>query len=324
MSNKLTLVLIIALSTTQFGKAQQQSQQPPPPISSGGQPTGGTGITQEQADITPEQMAEICNKRAVLQRRHDSLQEAVNSDYSTMNWAGADFQKETSDFEGWASRVEDTQRIREEREAIEDALRPGSMAIEIAKEGPLIALLKEEVSWAYFNVLDAATGQIQKHKIEALSRMTEDQLKMLKQQQYQMKQDVLSFKEVSTKLQGLASCDTTKLVIKEPGPEQPTQTASATPAKTPRSTSPAHHGHTGLIVGGVLAGVGVVGVAAAVAAKSNSSASCSSLENQCSNLVSQCLNQHISSACSQINSACSQSCQCQGFSGFNTGTGSCQ
>lgn len=88
--------------------------------------------------------------------------------------------------------------------------------------------------------------------------------------------------------------------------------------------------HTGLIVGAALAGGAVVaGVAAAKAvssatSSSSSSGNCSAQVQQCNNLAEQCLNENIESACGQIPAACTQMCQCEGFSSFNTGTGSCQ
>ncbi len=92
-------------------------------------------------------------------------------------------------------------------------------------------------------------------------------------------------------------------------------------------------GHHGLIVGSVLAGGAVAG--GVVAAKSLSQAAttgsggsgggnCSNLVTQCNNLAAECLNNNNASACQQIPSVCTQMCQCEGFSGFNTGTGSCQ
>lgn len=91
----------------------------------------------------------------------------------------------------------------------------------------------------------------------------------------------------------------------------------------PGADTPGKKSHTlrnVAIAGGTAAAVG--GTLAAVAPKNGGGSSCSSLENTCINLVNQCLNQHAN--CSQVNAACTQSCQCQGFSSFNVGTGSCQ
>ncbi len=93
----------------------------------------------------------------------------------------------------------------------------------------------------------------------------------------------------------------------------------------------AHAGHPALIIGAAVATVGVVGaVAASKMASSNSSTggsssnSCSALTTSCNNLAAECLDDNNASACVQISSVCTQMCQCDGFSTFNTETGSCQ
>lgn len=89
-------------------------------------------------------------------------------------------------------------------------------------------------------------------------------------------------------------------------------------------------GHTGLIVGtALLGGAAVAGVVAARSLadstpSSSSGGSCTSIVNSCNNLAAECLNDNNASACQQIPSVCTQMCQCEGFSSFNTGTGSCQ
>jgi hypothetical protein len=94
-------------------------------------------------------------------------------------------------------------------------------------------------------------------------------------------------------------------------------------------------GHTGLIIGAtLLGGAAVAGVVAArslsdsstssSSSSSSSGGSCTSLENSCNNLAAECLNDNNASACQQIPSVCTQMCQCEGFSSFNTETGSCQ
>lgn len=97
-----------------------------------------------------------------------------------------------------------------------------------------------------------------------------------------------------------------------------------TPAKAGRA-------HTGLIVGtALLGGAAVAGVVAArslstsTTSSSSSSGSCSSITQSCNNLAAECLNDNNASACAQIPSVCTQMCQCDGFSSFNTETGSCQ
>lgn len=99
----------------------------------------------------------------------------------------------------------------------------------------------------------------------------------------------------------------------------------------PTSAQPVKSAHTGAIVLGTVAAVGVVGaVAAAKMADSTSSTSssssnnCTALTNSCNNLAAECLNDNDASACQQIPSVCTQMCQCDGFSSFNTETGSCQ
>ncbi len=89
--------------------------------------------------------------------------------------------------------------------------------------------------------------------------------------------------------------------------------------------------HTGLIVGtALLGGAAVAGIVAARSladsstSSSSSSGSCTSIENSCNNLSAECLNDNNESACEQISSVCTQMCQCEGFSSFNTETGSCQ
>jgi hypothetical protein len=81
--------------------------------------------------------------------------------------------------------------------------------------------------------------------------------------------------------------------------------------------SPGGHGHTGLIVGGVLAGAGAVGAAAAL-----------SLRKSCGTSPGAQLNQDCfggnSAACQQDIARMNTYCQCNGFSGFNVSTGSCQ
>lgn len=94
----------------------------------------------------------------------------------------------------------------------------------------------------------------------------------------------------------------------------------------------AHVSHTGLIVAGTVAAVGAVGAVAAAKMASDSTSStgssssnnCSALTESCNNLSAECLNDNDASACQQIPSACTQMCQCDGFSSFNTETGSCQ
>lgn len=93
----------------------------------------------------------------------------------------------------------------------------------------------------------------------------------------------------------------------------------------------AHAGHPGLIIGAAVATVGVVGAVAASKmasstspTSSSSSNSCSALTTSCNNLAAECLDDNNASACVQISSVCTQMCQCDGFSTFNTETGSCQ
>jgi hypothetical protein len=90
--------------------------------------------------------------------------------------------------------------------------------------------------------------------------------------------------------------------------------------------------HTGLIVGtALLGGAAIAGVVAArsladtsTSSSSSSGGSCTSIENSCNNLSAECLDDNNESACEQISSVCTQMCQCEGFSSFNTETGSCQ
>lgn len=91
----------------------------------------------------------------------------------------------------------------------------------------------------------------------------------------------------------------------------------------------AHAGHPALIIGGTVAAVGVVAAVAAgkmasTASSTGSGSSCSALTTSCNNLAAECLNDNNASACQQIPSVCTQMCQCDGFSSFNTETGSCQ
>jgi hypothetical protein len=225
-------------------------------------------------------MAAICNKRAELTRQYDSLRSAVDSDYKQMAWAQADFQTNVGKIDWWADFTQKYDSFKEAREAVLDALRPGRIAIATVREGPAIALLREEIEWTTFNVMDAATGQVSKHRIEALTQMTEDQLRLLKIQQKRMEKDVSDLKKVSLQLQPLLACDMTLLVRKEPGEsgnllQKATTlgTAQTEPPPTPAKQVKGGGGHTGLILlvgGGAAAGVAAYAVGVAMKNQSSS------------------------------------------------------
>ncbi len=238
---------------------------------------------QPPANISPDEMAAICNKRAVLTGQYDSLRSAVDSDYSAMRWTQTFFQTKVDQFNWWANFTQNYNSFKEARDSVSDALKPGLFAIEAVKEGPVLAILKQDIEWTTFNVMDAATGQVSKARLQALEQMTEDQLKQLKTQQDQMKKDIQALKDVSAQLQPLPACDTTKLIPKEPQqPVSPSQNATVvgTP-QTPPAAPPAQQvvstpsgNHTGLVllVGG-LGAAGAVAYAAGVAMKNQANSS---------------------------------------------------
>ena len=272
---------------------------------------------QPPASITPDEMAAICNKRAVLTGQYDSLRSAVDADYTAMQWTQTFFQTKVDQFDWWANFTQNYNNFKEARESVSDALKPGLFAIEAVKEGPVLAILKQDIEWTTFNVIDAATGQISKSRIQALEQMTEDQLRQLKNQQEQMKKDIQALKAVSSQLQPLPACDTTKLIPKEPQqPVSPAQNAMVvgTP-QTPPPTPPAQQvvsgggtNHTGLILlGGGLGVAGVAAYAAGVAMKNQANSSSGTSSGHCASTSPQ----NACGACT-CSGDCGSSSQCGG------------
>lgn len=262
---------------------QQQGQQAGSPIKPGGQQTGGAGVTIGHADKTPpptpEQMADICNKRATLSQQQTKLQDAVASDHTLMQWAGSDFQKNASDFNEWANRLTEEQRNAIEEQA-KGALNMGGAAL----SGDVEEFLSEEIKWAASNAYDAATGQLDKAKLNNLTKMNLGELKILKREQDQMKQDVLSLKSVSAQLQGLAPCDTTKLVKKEPTQEsssaQQVASKAAAPAATATAAKGGSHALMWILGGGAAAGGAAYAAGKLIAGACSNSQAIADLEQE--------------------------------------------
>ncbi len=102
--------------------------------------------------------------------------------------------------------------------------------------------------------------------------------------------------------------------------DNPPGTSNAQSAVATRGgqiAEPPKHNNTGWIVGGVLAGAGAAGAAAALSMNKGCGSSPASQVNQA------CFGGN-SSACQQAIAQMNSYCQCNGFSGFSVSTGSCQ
>jgi len=137
----------------------------------------------------------------------------------------------------------------------------------------------------YGVLLDPATDLAElaydEHEANKLTQLTEDQLKQLKALSNQMKSDADALAQSRSELKlaesvfSGGSCDSTKLVKRERQTSQNTpKTNAAVSPKPPKPSGQAvAKSHTGMIVGGVLAGVGAAGAAAAYGLRQQSQSS---------------------------------------------------
>jgi hypothetical protein len=368
------LTLVLTFGTLIVASAVALQQQTPPPISGGGQSIGGTGVTQGAADVSPDEMARICNERTGLEQQQTELRGIVNNEYAQVEWAKPEFQKNADEFDAWGRVAENARKDREERVgkellnawdkvtkkaqtgAVENTnkesgeLTGKESAVDLAKEKGLRVVLKEElqkaikvpgdawpeaevaenaaakyeflakeIKWTTFLVYDNVSGRLAGYKINNLTELTGDQLKSLNLTTNQMKSNVPKLRDVSSKLQGMSACDTTKLVVKDASPAAP-----PSPAPVTKSLKPTKHGGAGkaIAITAAAGGAAAAGVIAATKLAKNSNSgstqSCGSAPEHCG-VFSQtpgCLTGQA-----WVNALASY-CQCYGFaSGYSLGSG---
>lgn len=308
--------------------AAQPIAQAGSPISPGGQSIGGAGITQGAPDMSPEQMAAVCNKFNSLTQQQEKLKDALDSDYAEMKWARAYFQKNSAEFEAWNQLVQTMDQFHEAQENFEQAMDAKDAATVLAQPETAVEVAMGKLASMDFNAplnaTEAINGQEAKAGIQSLSGATEKHLKLLAREQSQMKHDALALKGVASQVQamGSAPCDSTKLVkSSHPQTNAAETTASAAKGSVPASAMKAGSAsHARLIAGVLLVGGGAAGAAAYELGKSvKAASSCSFPWSTSSGTAASVTCAESGGAnCASFNQLYTDACQCAGYSGADT------
>jgi hypothetical protein len=325
MLNKfVSVVLCVLISVPQLLNAQQSGQAPSAVTPDNAQPAKADSGAKASADITPDQMADICNKRASLGDQQAKLADAVPTDKLELQTLYQQFQKNAANAQWWGDYLNKVNKDSEQINHALDKLDPLDQLKKVLKTPdvqtptgststiPTSTVPSEEIGEklsspleelddyktiaqgvvAWVDDISAIAGNIKINQTDAT--ITND-LSTLQTWGKKLVDDLANFQRVNQALAALPACDTTKLVQKEPSPSNASPSSSTDSSSTPppaKQAATSSGNHAGLILGTVLVGGALVGGVAAAESMSHAATttSGSSSGGNCSAATQNCNN----------------------------------